>query len=457
MNSYRYGSAFLFLTLVFLIYTTFGSAFFPGAPLTKTLFKFGLDLVGGTELIYRADISDIEPVDVNTSLETLRDVIERRINVFGVSEPLIQLETAGILSGNEDHRLIVELPGVADVDEAIALIGATPLLEFRIESDSLQDISTLDQEVELDLNQYFESTGLTGRYLSRAQVQFDPTTGNPLVGLTFNAEGRELFADITRNNVGKVLAIFLDGYPLSYPVIQTEIANGEAIITGDFNAEEVRELVRNLNYGALPVPIELISTQSVGATLGERALDAGVVAGMWGFGLIILFLILWYRLPGLIASIALIFYVTVSLALFKLIPVTLTAAGIAGFILSIGMAVDANILIFERMKEELQKGKNLLDSIQEGFSRAWLSIRDSNISSIITAIVLFWVGTSAVKGFALTFGIGVIVSMFTAITVSRTFLLALVGKSSRVWSPALFGTGFRKAGPRPAEGNNKNT
>ena len=226
-----------------------------------------------------------------------------------------------------------------------------------------------------------------------------------------------------------MLAILLDGQVISSPTIQDAITDGQAVITGTFTADQAKSLVRNLNYGALPVPITLVSTQTVGATLGQNAKDAGVKAGLVGFALIVAFLILWYRLPGLIASISLCMYVILSLAVFKLIPVTLTAAGIAGFILSIGMAVDANILIFERMKEELKRGKSVSDALHEGFTRAWLSIRDSNISSIITAIVLFWLGTSAIQGFALTLGLGVLISMFTAISVSRTFLFAIAPKN----------------------------
>jgi protein-export membrane protein SecD len=225
-------------------------------------------------------------------------------------------------------------------------------------------------------------------------------------------------------------------------VIKDEIIDGKAVISGSFTRDEAKTLVRNLNYGALPVPIELISTETVGASLGENAKTAGVNAGIVGFALLVAFLILWYRLPGFVASISLVIYIILSLAIFKLIPVTFTAAGIAGFILSIGMAVDANVLIFERMKEELKRGKSVHDAMHEGFTRAWLSIRDSNISSIITAIVLFWLGTSAVKGFALTLGLGVVVSMFTAITVSRTFLFAIVPASNNRFVKFLFSNGL---------------
>ena len=236
----------------------------------------------------------------------------------------------------------------------------------------------------------------------------------------------------------------MDGQIISSPVIKDKITDGKAIISGGFTPDEAKALVRDLNYGALPVPIELISTQTIGASLGENAKTAGVKAGIVGFALIVAFLLLWYRLPGLVASLSLCIYIVLSLAVFKLIPVTFTAAGIAGFILSIGMAVDANVLIFERLKEELKKGKSVHDSLHEGFSRAWLSIRDSNISSMITAVILFWLGTSAIKGFALTLGLGVLISMFTAITVSRTFLFAIAPKESSPTKKFFFSNGFHR-------------
>lgn len=387
-------------------------------------FRYGLDLVGGTELVYRADTSNI--ADVRSAMATLKEVIERRVNIFGVSEPLIQTESAGLISGNKEERLIVELPGVKDLDKAIALIGETPILEFRLAKPNAEDIFTNNPEASID--ELFVPTGLSGRYLSRARMEFDPNTGAPLIGIQFNSEGKDLFATLTREHKGEILAIILDGGVLSAPVIQDEIRDGNAQITGTFTADEAKALVRNLNYGALPVPIMLSTSQTIGASLGESALAAGVRAGVIGFIALSIFLILWYRLPGLVSVLALISYIILSLAIFKLIPVTLTAAGMAGFILSIGMAVDANVLIFERAKEELKKGKSIYDALHEGFHRAWLSIRDSNISSIITAVVLFWLGTSAVKGFALTLGVGVLVSMFTAITLSRSFLFAIAPK-----------------------------
>ncbi len=435
MPKYRTWSVVLLVVMVVLGWFLYASQTKTTGFVSRYPFKLGLDLAGGTELIYKADTSKVAAADIKDSMDTLKDVIERRVNLFGVSEPIVQVEGAGTFS--KDNKLIVDLPGVTDVKQAIAQIGQTPSLDFRL----MNALATTTASTTVD--ELFKSTGLTGRYLSRASLEFNNQSGGqPIVTLQFNTEGAQLFAKITRENVGKVLAIFLDDQPISTPVIQQEITGGTAQITGSFSAVEARTLVRNLNYGALPLPIELVSTQTIGPSLGASALHSGIKAGIWGFAIVALFLILWYRLPGFVASIALIMYVILSLIAFKLIPVTLTAAGLAGFILSIGMAVDANILIFERMKEELRKGKHLNDAMHEGFHRAWLSIRDSNISSIITALVLFWLGTSAVKGFALTLGLGVLISMFTAITVSRTFLFALsLWHESKV-TKFLFGTGL---------------
>lgn len=404
-------------------------------------FNYGLDLVGGTELIYRADTSNVD--DVEGAMESLKEVIERRIattnlsGALGALEPVIQTESAGIISGNTEERLIVELPGVTDLEKAKETIGQTPQLEFRIENPQI----TADNFQNFTIEDLYQPTGITGQLLERARLEFEPTTRQPMVALEFNEEGRSLLAEVTRENVGKQLAIFLDGELMQAPVIQSEITDGQAVITG-YDPNTAREVVRQLNFGALPVNIELAASQTIGATLGEEALNSGVRAGIIGFVALCLFMILWYRLPGLISSFALVAYIILSLALFKLIPVTLTAAGLAGFILSIGMAVDANVLIFERTKEELKKGKNINDALHEGFHRAWLSIRDSNVASIITAVVLFWLGTSAVKGFALTLGLGVMVSMFTAITVSRTFLFAVAPEKESKFKRFLFSNGF---------------
>ena len=413
----------------------------PTVTASKLAFKLGLDLNGGSHLVYQADTSKISSGDIPDAMSALRDVIERRVNMFGVSEPVVQVQSGGVLSAGGGERLIVELPGVTNIEQAIAMIGKTPLLEFRL----VKEFPGLSQaEIEKKtVDEVFLTTGLTGQYLTKATINFDQTTGEPTVDLTFNSEGSKLFAKITKDNVGKVLAIFLDGTPISTPVIRQEIPSGTAVISGNFNIDTAKTLVRNLNYGALPMPISLISTETIGASLGEVATKAGVHAGFWAYIIIAIFLIIWYRLPGLLATIALAMYVALNLAIFKLVPVTLTAAGIAGFILSLGMAVDANILIFERMKEELRRGRTLEDSMKEGFARAWLSIRDSNLSSIITSIILYFFATSSViKGFALVFFIGVVTSMFTAITASRTLLFAMRLKDSKL-SKFLFSSGIK--------------
>ncbi|RJQ35335.1 protein translocase subunit SecD [Candidatus Parcubacteria bacterium] len=409
-------------------------------------FRLGLDLSGGTQLVYRAELSAIETADVSSSMEALRDTIERRVNLFGVSEPIVQTQRGGAFAGESEERLLIELPGVTDTDEAIRLIGQTPVLEFRMLRENV-DVPATGAPLS-NANQLFLPAAITGKHLSSAQIQFSQSVGGvpnePVVALNFNSEGGRIFAELTRDNVGKYFGIFLDGVPISIPVIQESIPNGTAIISGGFTPEGAKELARNLNFGALPVPIELISTQTVSGTLGAEAVARGINAALWGIIAVVLFMILWYRLPGLVAVVALSLYVVVTLALFQWIPVTLTAAGIAAFILSIGMAVDANVLIFERMKEELRAGKKTKDAIHDGFSRAWLSIRDSNISSMITATILFWFGTSLIKGFALVFGLGVLVSMLTAITVSRTLMFSLNLNAEKGAFRFLFGSGVSK-------------
>ena len=416
-------------------------------------FRLGLDLSGGTHLVYKADVSKLAASDIKDSMSSLRDVVERRVNLFGVSEPLVQTEQAAALSSKESaYKLIVELPGVTDVDEAVRSIGATPSLEFRLvtadamrafQATSTSFSSTTEQQAAYIA--LFKSTGLTGRMVAKANLEFNGTTNQPVVGLTFTSEGRDLFSKITKENISNYLGIFLDGTPISVPVIREQIADGRGQISGTFTLDEAKKLVRDLNYGALPVPITLISTQTIGPSLGQAAVNGGIKAGIIAFIIIALFLLIWYRLPGIVAVIALGVYTVLMLALFKLIPVTLTAAGIAGFILSIGMAVDANILIFERMKEELARGRGIWDAMHEGFARAWLSIRDSNISSIITGLILYYFGSTAViTGFALVFVVGVVVSMFTAITASRLFLYAVAPSKTTRLSTFLISNGFKK-------------
>jgi preprotein translocase subunit SecD len=427
MFALRYTSVLILLAalaLGFFIYKTSLPQY--QADHGRFAFKLGLDLSGGTQLVYDADTSKVPASTVNDSLAALQAVIERRVNAFGVSEPLVQLEQGGAL-GTGAHRLIVELPGVTDVNEAIKLIGQTPTLEFKLVKQGME-ASTTDALGAVN-PAAFEDTGLTGEYLSSASLQFGNGSGAlasaPVVQVNFNPEGARRFADITGKNTGRSLGIFLDGQLISAPTIQQKIEGGTAIISGNFDANTAKSLATNLNLGALPVPIQLASTESIGATLGSEALHAGLQAGIIGFIVLSVFMILWYRLPGLVAVVSLIIYSILMLALFKLIGVVLTAAGMAGFILSVGLAVDANVLIAERVKEELANGKSAEAAIREGFTRAWNAIRDSNIAHIIAAVILFWLGTSIIKGFALVFGLGVIVSMLSAITISRTFLLSL--------------------------------
>ncbi len=505
--------------------------YFPGQSFfNKFTPKLGLDLQGGAHLVYQADVSEIPSADQAPALEGVRDVIERRVNAFGVSEPIVQT--------GSNHRLIIELAGIHDVNLAIKEIGETPLLEFKeapelpepiplteaqkkvakeynqkalenaqniinqlsegadfaelakqhsadpgtqntggdlgfakqgsfvpefekaifedlqngqITSEPIKSqfgyhvikkieergeeeekevhsahilIITKDEEYQeqQQIEAQWQNTKLSGKDLKRSSVEFDPNSGQPIVSLEFNSEGKSLFAEITKRNIDKPVAIFLDGLPISIPTVQEEITQGSAVITGNFNLVEAKILAQRLNAGALPVPIDLISQQTVGPALGKISLQKSLIAGLLGLIIVALFMIFYYRLPGLLAVLALLIYGLVALAIFEIWPVTLTLAGIAGFILSVGMAVDANILIFERTKEELRNGKPISTSVEEGFHRAWLSIRDSNISSIITCIILAWFGSSLIKGFAITLGIGILISMFSAITVTRTFL-----------------------------------
>ena len=400
-------------------------------------FRLGLDLQGGTHLIYEADLANIDKEDFSSAMQGLRDIIERRVNLFGVTEPIIQTQE----SGNQ-HRLVVELAGIKDPAEAIKMIGQTPFLEFKKQRNEEDRQRILDKQTEVDGltyeemqkiegwqiafdDPYFEPTGLTGQYLEKAELSFDQQMGTPLILIQFDGEGSALFEQLTSENIGKILAIYIDNVPISTPVVQDKISGGRAQITGDFTIDEAKELARNLNAGALPVPIKLISQQSIGPTLGAVSLEKSLNAGLIGFLIVILFLIIFYKLPGLLASLSLAVYVALILSLFKLIPVTLTLAGIAGFLISIGMAIDANILIFERMKEEIRDGRSIIAAIDAGFIRAWTSIRDSNVATLITCIILYYFGSGLIRGFAVTLGIGVIVSMFSAITITYTLLRLL--------------------------------
>ncbi len=377
--------------------------------------RLGLDLVGGTHLTYKIDTSKIASGDLQSTLAGLRDVMERRVNTFGVKEPQVAISQSG-----SDYYLVIELAGVSDVNQAIAQIGQTPFLDFRTVAASTATTTT------------YVSSQLNGQYVQSAQLNFDPTTHQAEVDLTFNGQGATLFEQLTGDNIGKQIGIFVDNQLISSPVVNERIPGGKAVISGQFTIDQAKSLAQNINAGALPAPISLVNQQTVGASLGKDSLDMSLVAGVIGTLLVILFMIGYYRYFGFLASIALGVYIVISMIIFKLF-VTMSLAGIAGFLLSIGMAVDANILIFERTKEELRRGLERVPAIKEGFRRAWPSIRDSNISTIITSLILFNFTSSFVKGLALTLMLGVLVSMFTAITVTRGLMTLFVrNKQSRV-------------------------
>jgi preprotein translocase subunit SecD len=403
--------------------------------------KKGLDLQGGVQLTLQADMKDIEGNDREQALQSARDVIERRVNLYGVSEPVVQSSKAG-----NDYRVIVELPGVTDVNEALALVGKTAKLEFRepVEStaaaettiaspsselsattsattDSSSESAQLQQLID-QLNSQYRPTALTGKDLKRATVSFNPQTGEPQVDLEFKDNGAKLFSELTTKYLGQNIAIYLDDEMISAPTVRTPITDGRANISGGFTVAQAQQFATQLNAGALPVPVSVIEQRTIGATLGNESVNRSIVAGVIGVSVVAIFMIALYGIQGLLADIALLLYALISLFIFRFIPITLTLAGIAGFILSIGMATDANILIFERMREEMRWGKSRRDALRLGFERAWSSIWDSNVSSLITCFILYSFGTGLIRGFALTLAIGIAVSMFTAITVSRTLL-----------------------------------
>lgn len=514
---------------IFIIALVAGAVDFPWLPGGQALpawlvrpYRLGLDLQGGVQLIYAADVSLVPANEAGSALEGVRDVIERRVNIFGVSEAVVQTARSG-----PDWRVIVELPGVSDVGKAIALIDETPRLEFKeigqatstpIATDEDNPVkrkavvglnaalhpradfallaktqsndSTAAQGGDLGwaklgtLVPSFETvcfrtgkvgavhpslvrtqfgyhiikvlerrgtgdelearcshvlyeikappsgpqwatTDLNGARLKRSTVTFDPQTGEPQVSLQFDSQGATLFADITRRNLGQPVGIFLDGAEISSPIVRDVITSGAAVISGNFTITEAKQLKQRLNAGALPVPITIISQQTIGATLGAVAVAKSLNAGAIGLLLVVLYLVLMYRWPGVLASLSLVVYGLLLLMLFKFIPVTLTLAGISGFVLSLGMAVDANILTFERLKEELRAGHPLERAIAIGYARAWPSIRDSNASTLLTSLILMWFSTSIVKGFAITLALGIFVNIFTAMVVSHTLMLWL--------------------------------
>lgn len=385
-------------------------------------FRKGLDLEGGTSVTFKADMKDIPQDKRKSALESAKNVIENRITQRGEFEAVIQ--TAQV---NNDYRIIAEIPGISDPNEALQLIGTTAKLTFWEQGASTSgqltaSSSALPVGIESLLGPNAKMTNLTGSDLQQAIVSFDTNTGTPQVQLTFTSDGTKKFADITRRNVGKILAIVMDNQVIEAPRVNEAITAGNAVINGDFTTEQAKNLSSLLQGGALPVPLSVLEQHGIGATLGNASLHKSLFAGVLGFIVIVVFMCALYGRLGAIASMALVVYTLLVLALFRLIPITLTLPGIAGFILSIGIAVDANILIFERMKEELRRGKTFHVAVELGFSRAWASIKDSNVASLITSGILLWLGTGTIKGFALTLAIGVLVSLFSAITVTRTLL-----------------------------------
>ena len=389
-------------------------------------FRQGLDLKGGVSITFKAEVEKLPSIERDKALESARAVIERRINLYGVSEPLIQ--TAKV---NNDSRIIVELPGVTDVTQAINLIGATAQLTFweQVATISAETATASAYPINAELSGLgpIKPTSLTGSDLSSSSVVFDPNTSKPQVQLKFNPEGKREFADITKRNIGKPVAIVLDNLVITAPNVNEAILTGDAVISGSFTQEQAKALSTQLNAGALPVNLSVLEQHVVGPTLGLESLKKSLVAGIIGFVTIVVFMVFLYGRLGIIASIALVLYTLFNLAVYKLSSltpygITLTLAGIAGLILSIGMAVDANILIFERIKEELRNGKSRSTSIELGFTHAWTSIRDSNVSTLITCVILYTFGTGIIRGFALVLAIGVVISMFSAITITRTIL-----------------------------------
>ncbi len=390
-------------------------------------FRRGLDIEGGTSMLFKAEMSGVPVAQRPDALKSAKTVIERRVNLFGVSEPVVQTSTLA----NGESRIIVELPGVTDLNQARSIVGTTAQLSFWEQGSSGSAKITPQSSLPLGLTQVLganpKKTNLSGNDLQSTSVTFDQNTGKPQVQLVFTPDGSQKFADITKRNVGKVVAIVLDNQVIEAPRVNEPILTGNAVISGGFTVDVANALSTELNAGALPISLTSLQSQVVGPSLGLSSLQKSLFAGIIGLVIIVIFMSVLYGRLGIIASVALFLYTLFVLTIFKLSSltpygITLTLSGIAGFILSIGMAVDANILIFERMKEEKRLGKPRQAAIEIGFSRAWTSIRDSNMSTLITSVVLYKFGSGIVRGFALVLAVGVLVSMFSAIVVTRTFL-----------------------------------
>ncbi len=384
--------------------------------------KQGLDIQGGMQIVLEADMSAILPQQRAEALESAQEVILRRVDLFGISEPSVRTAVAG-----ESYRLIIELPGVTNPDEAVQLVGQTAKLEFLLLTETLAEAPSASESA-VPVQQVLP-TELDGSKLKRTSLQFDPQTGKPVVGIEFTDEGSAIFAKVTEENVGSALAIVLDGSILMMPQINEAIYGGSAVIQGDFTVEDAKQLSVQLNAGALPVPIQILEQRTIGASLGLDSVEKSVVAGLIGLSTVVIFMIVIYGHAGVLASVALVIYSILTIAIYKIIGVTITVPGIAGLILSIGMAVDANILIFERMREELRVGKPFDRAMELGFGRAWDSIKDANVTTIITAFVLinplnfsFLNSSGLVRGFGVTLLIGVLLGLFTGIVVTRTLV-----------------------------------
>ncbi len=404
--------------------------------------RLGLDLVGGVQALLEVDL----PAGSEIPLESMRtavSIVENRVNGLGVTEAVVQ--KAG------ERRIVVELPGETEPEKALATLKQTGLLEFvdfsqmtdeeivalenqKIKTDFAQQLSSGNQvsatelQTESDQTQVFH-TVMTGQDLKNVGVSTDQL-GKYRVAFELTSAGSKIFSDFTTANVGKTLAIVLDKQVISAPRIETPITDGQGVITGNFNFETANALSIQLRYGSLPIPLKIVETRTIGPTLGQDSLQKSMVAGLIGFTIVILFMAIYYRIPGVLADVAIVIYALLAFALFRFIPVTLTLAGIAGFLLSTGSALDANILIFERFKEELRGGRSLGQAIDMGFKRAWPSIRDSNIATLITCSILYWFGSqygaTIVKGFSLTLALGVAISLFTALLITRLLLNTIV-------------------------------
>ncbi len=380
--------------------------------------SLGLDLSGGSELVLLANTSKIPASQVTNALDAARNIINQRVNLYGVANAQVYTEKYG-----NQNRIVVDLAGVKNLNEAKKLVGQTAKLEFLTIKPNINLSSIVSSTI--PLNDFNPKTNLTGADLASASVTYPQGSTTPNIQLNFKPEGLTKFSNIAKANVGKPIGIVLDNKVVENPVINSNLANGvtsSPVITGNFTLNQAQTLVDQLDAGALPIPVKLIEENTIGATLGSQSINASLIAGIIGIIIILIFMIWNYRTLGIIADIALILYALITFALFKIIPITLTLEGIAGFILSIGMAVDANILIFERMKEENIEGRSRKSVLSLGFARAWNSIRDSNISTLITTFVLYMLGSSQIRGFAITLALGVLVSLFTAVTVTRTLL-----------------------------------